>query len=151
MAQVVNPHKKFLWSITLFGMNPFTAQKVTLPDRDIDAIEHGEGNHVIKTAGMVKLGTLKVDRIFSASAPNRLFWDWINIIQNEIVGGGAIPDIYKKTAQVQFLSTDGISIKNSYTFGGLWPSKINGIELDRVSSDNTVETIEFQVDEELKL
>lgn len=151
MAQVANPHKKFLFSISLLGMNPFLAQKVTLPDREIDVIEHGEGNHVIKTGGMVKFGTLNVEKLSSASGPDRLFWDWILTVQDAVTGGGLVPDIYKLACQVDFLKNDGIVVLNSFTYGGVWPSKINGIELDRVSSDNTIESIEFQVDEEVKL
>ena len=151
MAQVANPHKKFLFSISIFGMNPFRAQKVTLPDREVDVVKHGEGNHYIKTGGMVEIGTLNCDNIFSASLPNRLFWDWILIIQETITGGGLTPDVYKKAAQVDFLKNDGVTIQNSYSFLGIWPSKINGIELDRVSSENTIESVEFQVDHEVKL
>ena len=151
MAQVANPHKKFLFSISLFGMNPFRAQKVTLPDRELDVVEHGEGNHKIKTAGQVNFGVLTIESIFSASLPNRLFWDWILIIQDAYTGGGVIPDIYKKACSVDFLANDGVTIRNTFVYTGVWPSKINGIELDRVASDNTIEQIEFQVDEEAKL
>lgn len=147
MANVANPHKKFQFSIFLFGMNPFLAQKVTLPDRELDVTEHGEGNHVIKTAGMTKIGTLKVEKLYNASLPDKIMWNWINLIQNEFTGGGAIPEVYKKAVQVQRLSTFNTSL-NTWNYVGVWPHKINGIELDRVSSDNTIESIEFCVDME---
>jgi len=149
MAQVSNPHKKFQFSIALFGMNPFLAQKVTLPDREMDVIEHGEGNHVIKTAGMVKLSAMMVEKISNASFPDTLLWAWIQSIQNEYAGGGLVPDSYKIAVQVQKYATDGIKVVQTHTFEGVWPSKINGIEFDRVSSDNTIESIEFQVDREI--
>ena len=151
MAKVSNPHKQFQFSIFLYGMNPFLAQKVTTPDREIDRSEHGEGNHKIKTAGMVNIGDLVVEKISSASLADNLLWGWISIIQNEYSGGGVIPDVYKKAVQVQRLATDGVTVLNTWNYTGVWPFKINGVELDRASSDNTIQTIEFSVDGEVYL
>jgi phage tail-like protein len=151
MAKVANPHKQFQFSIFLYGMNPFLAQKVTTPDRELDKIEHGEGNHVIKTAGMVRIGELTVEKISSASLADNLIWGWIALIQNEYSGGGVIPDVYKKAIQVQRLATDGVTVLNTWSYTGAWPSKINGTELDRTSSDNTIQSIEFCVDGEVFL
>ena len=151
MAQVANPHKQFQFSIFIFGMNPFLAQKVTLPDRELDKTEHGEGNHLIKTAGMIKFTELVVEKLFTGTVPDLLMWGWINLVQNEFTGGGTIPEVYKKAVQVQLLHTDGVTAVGSWNFTGVWPSKINGVELDRVSSDNTIESIEFSVDREVKL
>jgi len=149
MAQISNPHKKFQFSVFIFGMNPFLCQKATLADREIDKVEHGEGNHLIKTAGMVKIGDLKIEKMMNGSAPDRLFWDWVALIQNEVTGGGTIPEIYKKAVQVQMLGTDGVTPIRTWNYLGVWPFKINGVELDRTSSDNTMETIEFSVDQEI--
>jgi len=151
MAEIANPHKKFQFSIFVFGMNPFLAQKVTLADRDLDQIEHGEGNHVIKTAGMLHLGNIMIDKISNASLQDRIFWGWINLIQNEITGGGVIPEVYKKAMQVQKLSNNMKTAIGTWNYIGVWPKKINGIELDRVSSDNTIESIELSVDQEVYL
>jgi hypothetical protein len=41
---------------------------------------------------------------------------------------------------------DGVSILNSWTCTGVWPCKVNGQDLDRMSSDNTLEDLEFSVD-----
>lgn len=151
MANVNNPHKKFQWSIAILGMNPFLAQKVMLPERSLDVIEHGEGNHVIKTAGMVKLGTLTIEKLSPATLPDKLMWAWIASIQNEFVGGGLIPEAYKKGVQISKYSTDGLTIVETWNWTGVFPSKINGLELDRLSSDNTIDTIEFSVDREARI
>lgn len=151
MAEIANPHKKFQFSIFLFGMNPFLCQKVTLADRELDVIEHGEGNHKVKTAGMLNLGVLTVEKISNGSLPEKIIWAWINSIQNEFLGGGVIPEVYKKAIQVQKLATNMKSPIGTWNYIGAWPSKINGIELDRLSSDNTIETIEFQVDQEANI
>ena len=150
MAQVANPHKRFQFSIFLFGMNPFLAQKVTLPDREIDIVEHGEGNHLIKTGGMVKFSQLMIEKLLTGTIPDSLIWGWINLVQNEFLGGGTIPEVYKKAVNISLLGIDGVTVINTWTFTGCWPNKINGIELDRLSSDNTIESIEFCVDKEFK-
>lgn len=150
MPQVANPHKQFQFSIFVFGMNPFLAQKVTLPDRDVDKVEHGEGNHLVKTGGMVKFTELVVEKLMTGSIPDSLMWGWINLVQNEFTGGGTVPAVYKKAIQVQLLANDGVTVVNTWNYTGAWPCKINGIELDRVSSDNTIESVEFCIDRELK-
>ena len=151
MAEVSNPHKKFQFSIFLFGMNPFLAQKVKTADRDIEQVEHGEGNHLVKTAGMIKLGNLTVDKILNASLPDKIIWTWIHSVQDEFTGGGLLPDIYKKAIQIQRLATNGQTVIGTWNYLGAWPCKINGVELDRVSSDNTIESIEFSVDKEAQV
>lgn len=151
MAKVANPHKKFQFSIFIFGMNPFLAQKVTLPDREIEKVKHGEGNHYVKTGGMIELGDIVIEKISSGSFPDNLFWTKIALVQNEFTGGGLIPDAYKEIINIQRLATDGITPLNTWTYSGAWVSKINGIEFDRASSDNTVENIEICVDKEVKL
>lgn len=149
MANIANPHKKFQFSIFIFGMNPFLAQKVFLADRELDIVEHGEGNHLIKTGGMIKFGNLRIEKLYNASLPDKLMWSWINLVQNEFTGGGFIPEVYKKAVQIQKLASDGATVINSWTYTGVWPQKINGIELDRLSSENTIENVEFCIDKEL--
>lgn len=149
MPQVTNPHKKFQFSIFLFGMNPFLAQKVTLPDKEIEAVKHGEGNHTIKTAGMIDLGNLVVEKLLNSSIPDKLIWAWITLVQDAFTGGGTIPEVYKKAIQVQRLATNGSTVLETFNYAGAWPCKVNGIELDRLSSDNTIQSVEFSVDKEL--
>ena len=163
-ASIANPHKQFQFQITIGNMDPMLAQKVTLPSPEIDVVEHGDKNHIIKTAGLIKFDTLKVEKIswggnvysgdgyskdqniaFMGQADN--FWKYIHNIQNCLVGGGTLPSQYKMDITVSKYGTDGMSEIGTWTYYGCWPSKINGVELSRVTSDNTVESIEFQVDE----
>ena len=148
MPQVSNPHKRFQFSIFLWTMNPFYAQKVTLPDREIEAVPHGEGNHDVKTGGKITLGNLIVEKIMTASIPDKILWSWIRLVQDEFTGGGIVPDFYKKSIQVQHLANNGATVLQTYNYIGCWPTKINGIELDRMSSENTIQSIEISVDKE---
>lgn len=151
MANVSNPHKRFQFSVFIFGMNPFLCQKITTAGRTIEQVEHGEGNHVIKTAGQVKLDNVTMEKIANASQIDRIIYGWITSIQNEITGGGVVPEIYKKAFQIQKLAVDMVTPIGTWNYIGAWPCKINGVELDRVSSDNTIESIEFSVDQEFQV
>jgi hypothetical protein len=46
------------------------------------------------------------------------------------------------------LGVNGATVLQTRNYLGAWPCKINGIEFDRLSSENTIETIEFSVDQE---
>lgn len=164
-ASITNPHKQFQFQITIGMMDPMLAQKVTLPSPEVDVVEHGDRNHLIKTAGLIKFDTLKVEKIswggniYSGDAytpqGNLLpsmqnidnIWKWIHRIQNCLNGGGALPSQYKQDIIVTKYGTDGVSTIGSWRCSGAWPSKINGLELSRVDSENTLESIEFALDE----
>jgi len=146
-AKVPNPRKQFLFTIILPGLNPFMAQDVKLPDKEFEVVEHGDTNFDVKTAGKIKFSNLTVNRIFSAVAVDTYMEDWARRIQNTILGGGQIPSAYKVQAIVEEYGSDGITILRTHIYSGVWPSKINGIELSRKGSDNTVQSLEFCVDE----
>lgn len=148
MAKIANPHKQFQWSIQLSVLDPFLAQKVTIPSPEIDVAEHGDTNYIIKTGGIIKWDTLKIEKISKASIDplNNWVWDWVQTIQDAYVGGGEIPEVYKVDGQIIKYATDGVTIIGTWECEGLWPQKINGVELSRVDSNNTIESIEFQLD-----
>lgn len=149
MAKVANPRKQFQFSIQIPGLYPFLVQKVTLPSPEIDVVEHGDTNHTIKTAGRINYDSLVVEKLATAIGPDNWIWGWIKQIQDEFTGGGAIPDNYKKIIEVFQYSNDGKTIINTWQYEGVWPRKINGIELNRLQSDNIIESIEFCIDRQI--
>ena len=146
MAMIENPRKEFNFSIFTPGLNPFLAQKVTLPDWEVDEVAHGDTNYDVKTGGRAKFGSLTIEKISVATAPDNWIWLWIRQIQDVFLGGGQLPSTYKRTIEIHEYSTDGITILNRHVLYGVWPKKINGKELNRMGSDNTLEKIEFAVD-----
>jgi phage tail-like protein len=150
MANIANPRKQFQFSVYAPGLNPFLCQKITLPEWSIDITEHGDTNYLVKTGGIKKIGKLLMEKISSALAPDNWVENWMSEVQNEFLGGGFLPSIYKRTLTVDQYSNDGITIINTWTFYGCWPSKRNGIDLDRKGSDNTMESIELEVDQNAK-
>lgn len=150
MANIANPRKQFQFSISVPGLNPFLAQKVTIPEQSIDVTEHGDTNYDVKTGGRVKYGKILIDKISTALGPDNWVEDWMATVQNVFLGGGLLPSLYKQTVTIDQYSNDGVTIINSWTLYGAWPSKRNGVDLDRKGSDNTLESIELELDQVAK-
>lgn len=146
MAQVTNPRKLFQFTILIAGMNPFLAQEVKLPDMDIDPVSHGDTNYDVKTAGRVTYGNLVISKLCPTIPFDSGFLNDMRLVQSTTLGGGAIPELYKKICTVIQFANDGKTPIQTWVYEGVWPSKINGIEFGRTKSENTIETIEFSVD-----
>jgi hypothetical protein len=161
ITPVRNPRKAFNFLIEVMGMSfmpPFGAQEVTLPDSVVDAVEHGFGNTVLKTAGLVKPGTLKINRIISldptgiAALESEGFHLWQQKAQNAYAQSGGDPDDYKFTVVVKEIGNTGIlsgaepQVVATHTCIGCWPGTINGREFKRADSANLVEAVELHVD-----
>lgn len=146
-AKVKNPRKVFLFSLTFpkHPINTYLFQKCTLPDVEIEQVAHGDINRDVKTAGRVTIGNLIVEKLSTTSGSDTWLHDWLYSCQDHIVGGGLTPSEYWETVIVNELAEDGVSVINTHLFEEVWPCKVNGVELDRMSSDNTIESIEFSV------
>ena len=146
-AKVKNPRKKFLWQITFVKhpLNPYLFQKVNLPEITIEQVEHGDVNRSVKTAGRVTVGNMSANKLETTSGSDTWLWDWLNSCQDMVLGGGLTPSEYCETARVDELAEDGVSILNSWICEEVWPCRVNGQELDRMSSENTIEDLEFSV------
>lgn len=153
MANIKNPRKKFNFSIQIIPapINPFLAQKVTGPDISLGIAKHGDTNHDIKTAGRVEIGELVIEKILTTGGADNYFFDWLKSCNDDIIGGGLIPDEYKRNILVTELAEDGTSILNTHIAIGCWPQKINGFDWNRVDTENTVESITLCVDNYDKL
>lgn len=148
MAKIANPRKSFQFNIIIPGMNPFLAQEVKTPDGEFDIVEHGDTGHLIKTAGLRKINQLTVNKISTADGPDELMQLWQNQIYEFRRGGGAPPSVYKKPILVEQYANDGITVIKRRQYIGCWPQKVNGEDLSRKASENTMNSIEFCVDSE---
>lgn len=147
MANIANPRKQFNFSIFAPGLNPFLAQKVIIPEESIDVTEHGDTNYDVKTGGRRKIGAIVIEQIMTAIGHDNWVEGWMNQVQNVMLGGGYLPFIYKRNLTIDEYSNDGVTLINQTRCFGCWPSKRNGIELNRRGSDNTLKSIELQVDQ----
>ena len=148
MAKVKNPRKVFNFSIKFpkHPINSYLCQKVTLPDIEVEQVNHGDVNHDVKTAGRVSISNLIVEKLSTTSGSDTWIHDWLMSCQDIILGGGNVPDTYKVTCIVCELAEDGVSALNTHIYNGVWPCKFTGTELDRNSSENIIEKVEFSVD-----
>lgn len=148
LPQFANPRKKFNWTIEFapFVFNPFKCQKVTLPDIDIEQDAHGDANIDVKTAGRITLGNLVLEKLMASSEGDNLIFRWAELCQSSLLKGGLPPSEYKGTAIVTEFAEDGQTPLNVWNLFGVWPTKINGLDLNRMESGNSVEAVEFSVD-----
>lgn len=153
MAQIKNPRKGFNFSILIapLPINPFLVQQVKVGEIEIEAVLHGDTNHDIKTGGRVNFPTLTLSKLMTTSGADNFMWDWAMSVADATIGGGLVPDLYKRTIVITELAEDGTSILNTWVMTGCWPQKINGLELNRMASDNTIESMEFCIDNMEKL
>lgn len=147
MANFNNPRKQFQWRITFDSLkgNEFEFQTCTLPDIDVDQTEHGETNNVIKTPGMVHFSNLVVGKLKPNNVNDNALRVWIHSCQNAMLGIGLPASAVKDGATIDLVDEMGLSVEQ-HRVEGIWPCKVNGLELNRLSSDNVIETVEFAVD-----
>lgn len=146
-AKIANPRKQFQFQITIPGLNPFLCQIVKAPDTEFDTVEHGDTGWLVKTAGLKKFGKLTIEKICPADDVDTYFFDLQNQILNTDQGGGLLPSDYKMPILVEEYSSDGVTVLERNTYRGCWPDKVNGKDFSRKGSENTIQMIEFNVDQ----
>lgn len=151
MAKYDNPQKGFTFGVIAPGLNPYSVQEVDLPDVDFDELQHGESNHMIKTAGMIKYGDGTLNKLLPAVGSDNWIWAWVTSIQDGVSGGGQIPSAYKRNIRVVQYAPDGINIVAAWDWIGAWPKKINGLKLSKTKSENVMQEITFAMDMAVKV
>jgi len=146
-THVRNPRKEFNFTLQFAPdpIDPWLAQEVNLPDIEIDVTEHGDANHDIKTGGRAKYGAITLNKLLTTTGSDNWFFDWAASVADTFQGGGLPPMAYWKTLVITELAEDGATAINTWICHEVWPSKINGQKLDRMSSDNSIESVELQV------
>ena len=146
-AKVKNPRKKFLWSIKFVKhpLNPYLFQNIQLPEITVEQVNHADINRDVKTAGRISVGNMTCEKLKTTDGSDTWLWDWLMSCQDLLLGGGLTPSEYFETAIVSELAEDGKSVLNSWYVDEIWPTRLNGIDLDRAASENTIESIEFSV------
>lgn len=147
MAQIENPRKQFQFTVIVAGLNPFLCQEVKSPDTEFDTAEHGDAGFLVKTAGIKKFGKLTISKICPADDVDTFFYDWQKDILSTNQGGGLLPSEYKQSIMIEEYSSDGVTVLERKTYEGCWPDKVNGKDFNRKGSENTIQMIEFNLDQ----
>lgn len=146
-AKIANPRKAFQFTVYIPGLNPFLCQELTLPDIELEQVEHGDTNFDVKTAGRKKVSNLRLSKIAQSTEVDQFVYNWMRRIQNTLIGGGDLPDMYKRPILVEQYANDGITVIERHQLEGCWPQKVNGVNYSRTASQNTVYELEFSVDD----
>jgi hypothetical protein len=160
MPGIINPRKKFRLSVTvtnvssMFPEYQFHVQEITLPEISVETEEHGAGTYNLKTGGQLTIGNLTLNRLLDASsgALSEFFQAW----RAEVTAfDGFMGDasIYKKTITITEYGVGKPgedNTVNQHVFEGCFPVRITGMDFNRTSSENLIESVEFSVDRRLE-
>lgn len=147
-AATGTPIKKFNFGIEIAGIDQLEFQDITVPDVDLDVVEHGAGNYTVKTAGLKKVGTGTLKRLkFAESANTDFVWNWLNAAQNSQTGGGGLAIDYKLNIVFKQYAPNNVTVLAREIWVGAWVSSYKRGDFSRTSSDNVVEELTIQVDD----
>lgn len=132
------PIKAYTFSIEVEGLVQFTAQEVTTPDTEVEAVEHGEGVSIVRTPGMMKFGDISIKKLIASDTADTWARDWILQVNNPQTNTGANPSVSMKTVVIRLKDAQG-NVKKTYEFKDCWMMKKAGVTLSRTSSDNVIE------------
>lgn len=146
MAQIRNPKKAFQFNIYAAGLNPYAAQEVNIPEHEFEDVTHGDVGRRINTAGIMVFGAITITKLRPIEVADNWVWSWIQSIRNFRTGGGLIPDFYKRDLTIVQLSYDNVTVTDRWEVEGAYPRRINGMDLSRTESANSMETVELSID-----
>lgn len=144
-TQVPNARKVFNYEVEINGLNQFEVQKLTLPDINIEQVEHGDANHKIKTPGMVTVGNCTLEKIKRLPGADNWAWNWLRDAQNMNTGTGTLASGHKMTLIVRERTPTGLSA-NYWLLEGCWVCRISQSDFSRTDSENIIQTVEISVD-----
>ena len=151
MPKVANTRKVFNFRVEIAGVDQFEIQKVTLPEYEVESVEHGDVNYKVKTAGMVSISDMTFEKVKRLPGSDIDIWTWLTSAQSITAGGGLLSVGYKRVVVIKEMDPTGLNTVNSYVLGGCWVKKVANSDFDRTSSDNSIETVTLSVDTMEKL
>ena len=140
MAHIANPIKSYNYVVEVDGLDTYLVQSITLPEREVEKVEHGEGQSTIKTAGKFIIGDITMSKLIPTEMADSWATEWLD------ASYGTLANVYKKTLVVKVLHPDSTTIARSYICRGCFPSKVSLSEFSSTTSENIIETVVFSVD-----
>lgn len=146
LAKPVNPRKKFAFKVEFDGLEPALVQRVKIPKLSIDSAEHGSSNILIKTAGMVKIEDIELNKLMFQNKNDSWAKTWMSATSDIESGTMGVPSDYKRSGYIIALAPDMETILQKWQLVGCWPKEREIEEWDASSSDNILERIVLSVD-----
>jgi phage tail-like protein len=144
--KVTNTAKVFQFRVEMRGIDQWEVQEVNIPEVEMDVVEHGDANFLVKTGGILKFGDITLKRLKKMQAGDTWAWDWLLRVQDPATGGGTLPENYKEQVIIKQLSADGSTTIDQWICLGCFPKKVSHETFNRTSSDNQMETVVLSVD-----
>lgn len=143
---IADTHKKFQFRIIITqatGISNFGAQKVTEPEESVEEALHGDANHDIKTPGRYKIEDITIEKLrpLSDGVLNLYPAFLLQAAQNPFTGGGATMSEILFEMEIQELAPNQVDIITTTRYVNCWVKKVKKGEKDRLSSDNTMDSI----------
>lgn len=136
-----NPTHTYSFRVEVDGIDQWQIQSITLPEQSVSVIEHGGGDHNIKTAGKRAIGNATLKHLNSLAGDNQFGYNWLMLTKT------GVPAAYKKIVIVKELGQDNISTVKTWTLMGCFPIRKSQNDLDRMAAENTLVELELSVDE----
>lgn len=146
IANPVNPRKKFSWSVEFEGLEPALAQRVVIPTLEVNVAEHGASNILVKTGGMVTVGDIEINKLKFINKNENWAYDWMRLVSDVETGTIGVPAEYKRNGYIIEYSPDLTSVLEKWQVFGCFPKNIEREELDKTSSDNSMERVVLACD-----
>jgi phage tail-like protein len=146
MAKVPNPRKVFNFIVEIDGIDQFEIQEVKLPDQTIDAVQHGDTNYTVKTGGLAHSGNMTFKKLMPVTNSDTWAWTWLSLVQDQYLGGGVLPSAYKRDIVLKEMDTTGLATVNRWQIDGCFPVKVSYNDMNRMASENMMESVELSVD-----
>lgn len=143
----VNPRKKFPYRVEFEGLEPAVVQKVKIPKVSAEVAEHGAANILIKTAGMVKVDDIELNKLMFATKADNWAYSWFLKASNHENGTMGIPSEYKKNGYIILLGPDLQRAIEKWQVFGCFIKEIEKEELDsKAGADNLMEKVVLSCD-----
>lgn len=147
IANPVNPRKKFPWSVEFEGLEPALVQRVKIPTLTVDTAEHGAGNILIKTGGMVKVGDIELNKLMFLNKNENWAYDWLRQVSDPENGTIGLPSEYKRNGYIIAYDTDLVSVLEKWQVVGCFVKEIEKEEIDKSAGDaNMLERVVLSCD-----
>jgi hypothetical protein len=77
------------------------------------------------------------------------FYNWMNGINDTLVGGGVTKDVYKGEVVIKTFAADSESVTGTNRLINAWPSELGDISLDYTNNDAMSFSVTFSFDENI--
>jgi len=149
--RVANPRKIHNFFLSIDGVDQFEIQEMSFPELSLDVVEHGDTNYIVKTPGILKIGTIQLKKLKRMETTDTWAITWLFGGQNPIIGGGILPSLLVRTITIEEREASNTITVGRIVWEGAWCSNVGQNAYSRMQSENIIQDITLQVEKPLIL